>query len=275
MQSKVEKITPKKAEEYLSQNFCNRPLSPQTVSRYVALIESGEFHLTHQGVAFDAEGRLRDGQHRLKAVTVANQPVHLMVTRGLPEKAALAIDDGRKRTDAQALSMAHGVPIRGFVAAIAKQMFTGGLHLGTTAKPVTAGRLELVVFYGAHEAAIAAVVEAFRDNSAGVGASYILAALARATYHVPAKKLQRFAEVLASGYYKEEGDEVIVTLRNHILLRRKNEKKNRELRDELYAKTEQILWDWSQGKGSGRMVKARSELFLLPTDRVLGAVEEV
>ena len=273
MQSKVEKVTPKKAEEYLSQNFCNRPISPQTVNRYVALIQSGEFHLTHQGVAFDAEGRLRDGQHRLKAITVANQPAHLMVTRGLPEKAALAIDDGRKRTDAQALSMAHGVPIRGFVAAIAKQMFTGGLHLGTTAKPVTAGRLELVGFYGEHAAAIAVVVEAFRDNSAGVGASYILAALARATYHVPAKKLQRFAEVLASGYSKE-GEEVIITLRNHILLKRKNEKKNRELRDDLYAKTEQTLSDWSQGKGSGRMVKAKIELFPLPSDRVLGEVLE-
>ena len=273
MQTKVEKVTPKKAEEYLAHNFCNRPISPQTVDRYVALIQSGEFYLTHQGVAFDNEGRLRDGQHRLKAVTVANQPVHLMVTRGLTEKAALAIDDGRKRTDAQALSMAHGAPISGFVAAIAKQMLIGGLHIGTTAKPVIPGRLELVVFYGEHAAAIQTVREAFRDNSAGVGASYILAALARGTYHVPAKKLARFAEVLASGYYKE-GDEVIVTLRNHILLRRKNEKKNRELRDELYAKTEQLLSDWSQGKSTSRMVKAKTELFPLPTDRVLGEVLE-
>ncbi len=194
MQSKLEKITPSKAAEYLVQNFCNRPLAPPTVQKYVRLIQAGKFYVTHQGVAFDEEGRLRDGQHRLAAIVAANTSVSMLVTRGLSEEASLAIDDGRKRTDAHALSMAHGSLISGFVAAIAKEMYTGGLHFGTTNKPVTAERLELVEFYGQHEEAIRPVVAAFRDNTAGVGAAYVLAALARATYHVPAKKLKRFAD---------------------------------------------------------------------------------
>jgi hypothetical protein len=273
MQSKLEKITPKKAAEYLAQNFCNRPISPPTRQKYVRLIQTGKFYVTHQGVAFDEQGRLRDGQHRLAAVVEADTPVTMMVTRGLTEAAALAIDDGRKRTDAHALSMAHGALISGFVTAIAKEMYTGGLHLDTSTKPVTADRLEIVEFYGQHEEAIRTIVEAFRDNTAGVGAAYILAALARATYHVPAKKLKRFAEVLASGYSKE-GEELIITLRNHILLKRRQEKKTRALRDELYAKTEQTLVDWVENKGTGRIGKAKSELFPLPTDRVLAAEAE-
>ena len=197
----------------------------------------------------------------------------MLVTRGLSEEAALAIDDGRKRTDAQALSMAHGTAISGFVAAIAKEMYTGGLHFGTTAKLVTADRLELVEFYEQHAKAIQTVWEAFRDNTAGVGASYILAALARASYHISGKKLKRFAEVLASGYSKE-GEEAIITLRNHILLKRRQERKTRELRDDLYAKTEQALADWSESKWTGRITKAKGELFPLATDRVLAVEPE-
>jgi hypothetical protein len=271
--TKLEKITPAKATDYLAQNFCNRPISPPTVQKYVRLIQAGKFYVTHQGVAFDEQGRLRDGQHRLSAIAAAQTPVSMLVTRGLSEEAALAIDDGRKRTDAHALSMAHGALISGFVTAIAKEMYTGGLHLDTSTKPVTADRLEIVEFYGQHEEAIRTIVEAFRDNTAGVGAAYILAALARATYHVPAKKLKRFAEVLASGYSKE-GEELIITLRNHILLKRRQEKKTRALRDELYAKTEQTLVDWVENKGTGRIGKAKSELFPLPTDRVLAAEVE-
>ena len=60
-------------------------------------------------------------------------------------------------------------------------------------------------------------------------------------------------------------------LRNHILLKRRQEGKTRDLRDDLYAKTEQVLMDWSQGKGSLRIAKAKFELFPLPTDRMLAA----
>ena len=92
---------------------------PPTVQKYVRLIQAGDFYLTHQGVAFDEEGRLHDGQHRLAAIVAANTLVSMLVTRGLSEAGALGLDDGRKRTDAHALSMAHGPLISGFVAAIA------------------------------------------------------------------------------------------------------------------------------------------------------------
>ena len=44
--------------------------------------------------------------------------------------------------------MAHGPLISGFAAAIAKESYTGGLPFGTTTKPVTAERLEIVDFFG-------------------------------------------------------------------------------------------------------------------------------
>ena len=47
-----------------------------------------------------------------------------------------------------------------------------------------------------------------------------------------------------------------------------------ELRDDLYAKTEQTIADWSEAKASGRIARAKTELFPLPTDRVLVAEPE-
>ena len=38
---------------------------------------------THQGIAFDENGVLQDGQHRLCAIVSANKPVDMMVTSGL------------------------------------------------------------------------------------------------------------------------------------------------------------------------------------------------
>ena len=80
--TKLEKITPAKATDYLAQNRCNRPLSPPTVQKYVRLMQAGKFYVTYQGVACDEEGRLRDGQHRLAAIVAANTSVSMLVTRG-------------------------------------------------------------------------------------------------------------------------------------------------------------------------------------------------
>jgi hypothetical protein len=65
MQSKIIQVTPKQAAEWLEGNHCNRPLSRAVVEKYRQTITSRRFQLTHQGIALDTQGRLRDGQHRL------------------------------------------------------------------------------------------------------------------------------------------------------------------------------------------------------------------
>lgn len=264
MDTKIEKISPERAQEYLTHNYSNRPIAKPEVRRYVRLYKSGKHELTHQGIAFDKKGRLRDGQTRLTAIVESGVTIPMMVTRGLSETAAAAVDSGRRRTDAQALSMTSGTNVSGFIAAIARELYAGGNHLGTDSKPTFPDRIELIEFYAKHADVIHQVWEAFRDNTAGAGNSYILAALVRATYHLPKKKVLRFAEVLASGYSKP-GEEPIIQLRNHILVKRKQEKRTRKLRDELYAKVEQSVFNWSKGI-MAPISKAKTELFPLPDD---------
>lgn len=270
MQHKIMQVTPKQAAEWLEVNHCNRPLSRAVVEKYTQAIASRRFHLTHQGIAFDTEGYLRDGQHRLQAIVESGQPVKLLVTTGLAPEAVHAIDDGRKRTDQQVLSMAQGEYVSPLVTAVTKEMYSGAVHFGTGRRRPQPGRLDLIAFYETHRDAIQHAVSFFRDTTTGTAVSYVIAVLVRASYHGSRKKLDRFAEVLAQGYSRE-GEEVIIRLRNYILRRRREQRQTQALRDDIYAKTERAIEMHLSGE-DGPLTSAKDERFPLPHDEELRAM---
>lgn len=99
--SKVELITPELAKEYLKKADPfnkNRNLNQRYVSSYARAMKDGKWRVTHQGIAFDEYGYLKDGQHRLNAIIKANVPVEMMVTRGLLDCSYDGIDSGLKRS---------------------------------------------------------------------------------------------------------------------------------------------------------------------------------
>ena len=101
MRSEILKITPEMAKAFLERNMKNnRRVNHDTVKRYARIMKGGGWNLTHQGIAFDENGELIDGQHRLQAIIIANVPVTMMVTYGVPhtDGEAFTIDAGRKRT---------------------------------------------------------------------------------------------------------------------------------------------------------------------------------
>ena len=98
-----ERITPAIATNWLEHNSPNRNIRDRTVQAIVRDILNGDFQPTHQGVAFDSNGELVDGQHRLWAVVRSGQTVIMQVTRGLPPEAKPVIDTGIKRTMADVL----------------------------------------------------------------------------------------------------------------------------------------------------------------------------
>lgn len=101
MRSEIMNITPNVAREMLEHNMKNnRRQNHDTVNRYARIMKAGGWNLTHQGIAFDCNGELIDGQHRLSAIVAANVPVQMMVTYGVErhEGEAFTIDAGRKRT---------------------------------------------------------------------------------------------------------------------------------------------------------------------------------
>src|SRR5947207_8195394 len=105
VRSRVQTITPKKAAEYLERNTANRPLSKRTVREFAEAMRRGEWRVTHQGIAFDTEGALVDGQHRLAAVVEADLPVELTVFTEVPEGAFDVLDTGKRRNAADVLAI--------------------------------------------------------------------------------------------------------------------------------------------------------------------------
>lgn len=97
MQTREVLVTPDLATEWLTRNHSNRPISKPLVVKYAHDMAHGRWVETHQGIAFDEEGYLRDGQHRLAAIVLSNTSVVLLVTEGLPFEAQRNMDRGRPR----------------------------------------------------------------------------------------------------------------------------------------------------------------------------------
>jgi hypothetical protein len=105
VRSRVQTITPARAAEYLERNTANRPLTRRTVREFAEAMRRGEWRVTHQGIAFDTEGALVDGQHRLAAVVEADIPVEMTVFTDVPAGAFDVLDTGKRRNAADVLAI--------------------------------------------------------------------------------------------------------------------------------------------------------------------------
>lgn len=100
------RVTPKMAQEWLKLNKVNRPISYRTVNTYADDMSHGRWDSnTTSCIAFDEEGYMVDGQHRLTAITVANVPVILWVCRNVGKN--VVFDSGRNRSLSDFMNIAH------------------------------------------------------------------------------------------------------------------------------------------------------------------------
>lgn len=103
-----EHITPAMAASFLENNSRdNRHLNMNDVRKYARDIKNGKFFCTHQGIAFDEDGNLIDGQHRLEAIKLADRPVDMLVTRNLPHDVIQFLDHGRTRSIADTMTVTN------------------------------------------------------------------------------------------------------------------------------------------------------------------------
>lgn len=91
-------ITPETAAVMLKTSAGNRTLRTWHVTALADAIKRGEWRLTHQGLAFDSAGRLRDGHHRLNAIIQAGIAVPMLVSDNMDPESFYAVDQGVNRT---------------------------------------------------------------------------------------------------------------------------------------------------------------------------------
>lgn len=106
--SEVVAITPAMAEGWLKMNYeGNRKLRQTRVDRWAREMTLGRWRVTHQGIAFNLNGQLVDGQHRLAAIVASGCTVSMMVTRGVEDFDAL--DQGATRSFSDVTQMPAGL----------------------------------------------------------------------------------------------------------------------------------------------------------------------
>lgn len=90
-------ITPEMAKEWLASNIKNnRPI--KRAKEYAEDMKAGKWRLTHQGIAFNEEGTLIDGQNRLTAIVMAGIPITMSVVFDCPVDSFEVLDIGRPRS---------------------------------------------------------------------------------------------------------------------------------------------------------------------------------
>lgn len=215
----VMQVSPALAAEWLKSNTNNRAVSDKAVARLADAITNGRWVTTHQGIAFDRDGVLIDGQHRLHAVVLAGVSINVEVTSGLDRSAVDAIDNGGRgvRRVGDVLRINDGVTLNnsevGALTAAARILSTGTL--------LSSGRIsvfELREANKAHGAALAAVLDAMgRDCNSRVTPAPVVGSLI-ITYAVEPKATVEFAQMLKTGA-SLSANHPVLALRNFLMTR--------------------------------------------------------
>lgn len=221
MVSRRIEITPELAKDYFARNSDNRRLNRRFVQTLAALMRAGLFHETHQGIAFDEFGVLRDGQHRLAAIIESGTTQTMTVTWGVPREHLAGIDRGRRRSEPDNLKIVMGVNVTKTHVAIAKAMvdgmtFRGSGPIGKSSRDLVGDALAR--FLERHADAIEFAMHA--GNGKGGFTAACRSVVARAYYYEDHERLRQFLE-LVTGYQnkmaKNEGDVAAQRLKEHLL----------------------------------------------------------
>ena len=106
-------ITPAIAGEWLTHNRNNRKLDKNLVFKYANDMRAGNFTLNPDAIAFDADGNLTNGQHRLRAIVESGVPTACVVIFDFPVTRAdfLNFDCGKNRTIRSRIELA-GIEVK-------------------------------------------------------------------------------------------------------------------------------------------------------------------
>jgi hypothetical protein len=215
MHTRIETITPEKAQEYLGKNTHNRKLRQKHVESLANEIRNGNWVVTHQGIAFSDTGELIDGQHRLAACILAKKEIEIMVSRhvsanGKPFTAQDIIDRGSIRSVGDQLALTKGLANANMATAACRWIITMALnHWGQTA---SIGNIQtLLELYGEQIQAVHSRIchtNIFRK-------SWIVGSLAFAA-RVHPDEVYEMARKLGDGDDMKTGDPIL-TLRNWLI----------------------------------------------------------
>lgn len=242
MQITIETITPSQAAAWLTLNVNNRPISNSLVKQYAKEMKNGTWRLTHQGIAFSADGILLDGQHRLLAIIESKVAVAMVVSRGVDNRAQLVMDDHKKRSAGDALSLVRKEKISNQRVSVIRAV----AELTRSSRSSRMSKEELDIVYDTFKPALEFVAPLF-PNEKGVSSAPIKGAIVLAWFYVEdLAKLERFCDVLSGRQMgTNETEKCAVLLREFML---KNGMKNHADRTDAFFKAQRAIVAFVNGE---------------------------
>lgn len=229
-------VTPEMAAEWIRSNLPeNRRVSKALVARFKRDMLAGNWRFTHQGIAFDRDGRLVDGQHRLLAIIESGVSAKMMVTVGVPQDAMVGIDTGKSRRDVDVLYIDGHPWVSKDHIAIARMVHGNGVP-ATNLSPQ-----ELLGIVQTHREAIEFSMLCRRTIHRGIGSAPVRAAIASAFYHENQDVLVGFMAVLESGITEDPARDSVVILLRDWLGKVPVSGMGQMARSEIYLKTQRAI----------------------------------
>lgn len=259
-------VTPQQAEQWLQHNTNNRDVKQSVVNRLASDMLNGRWRFTHQGIAFNCDGTLLDGQHRLWAIFTSGKAQWMYVTFGLPKDSVLGIDEHVKRTASDCLQIVQGKKDYNVKKAMATALYLMG-KCGVITNSYKSRQLQIETL-NKHEEAIGWALGQLDSTARGLCRASLSGVIARAYYSQDRDRLAYFCRVLldVSASVNLSADQPIFKLRDFML---QGAACGGSGLSESYRKCEYALVAWFNGRQLQQLREATEELFLLPGEKLV------
>jgi hypothetical protein len=254
-------VTPQLATMWLVNNNYNRNYDSKEVDKYTRLILEGKWRRTHQGAAFDQDGLLIDGQHRLMAIVKSGKTVPMLIFVNEQPENHEAIDCGKKRTylDSMKLELRDSRITTKHVSTL-RAMLAGRFCMRKNWS-----NTEINTLYSEHSPAIQFVINAFSGvKSKEIDDVTVRGVIARAYYRVPTERLAEFCGILCGSLEEHIHADIVKKLRFYLF---GIEDQRESTRREIYKRTEYTLQAFLQNETSVTFPLYPSELYPIPGEK--------
>lgn len=220
------KVTPDMAKEWLKLNTSNRPLSDRHIKDLASRMDRGEWMMNGQSIIFSSTGDLIDGQHRLHAVILHGQPVEFMVVFGVAPSAFNTLDEGRRRSAGDLLSL-HGVKNPTNVAATIKKIIAEekAMNINSVHANAPVSNMEAFQWYNQNREVSTTVADAHALYDKGGNQLLSVSELAHVLWAVTRSHTDEghaFCESLATGIGIPSSRSPIFLVRNRLVMAKIN-----------------------------------------------------
>lgn len=248
MRVEIKTVTPKFALSLLDKNTSNRKINTNQLDMLVRTMQSGNWRLTHQGVAVYDDGTLADGQHRLKAVIKSGVSCKMPIFYGVSkdDQSVMAIDCGKQR------SVVDGMNISGDKVSANAITLAKGLYFGYEFGMKKLSHQEISDLCVKYEDQINIAKSILSTNKSGVSIAPVKVAILNAITDGADKNLAgEFYKTLISGEYTKEIMKNAVRLRNKLLSNNYNGGHERQV---AYRMTYNTIMSTQENKNVKRII---------------------